>query len=596
MSNRLRTATLLVFYSAVAITYFVAAARQKTHVNLSATAGGQYPYLQAARLMATEGGDRYFGDRNRMPLYPALLSIVYSDDWGEFVNRAGWFAIVSSALLLIGLGAVFQRTLPALYAAALVAVAAFDVFLGKASFVQAELLYYSLFLVGWLSLCRVLSAPTPARGALAGLLVGATFLAKASALPMMVAFVAVALVTAIVAAYRALRRTRGGADKAHRRWVDLVLSTGAAIAVFGLVVGPYCVDSNARFGRYFYNVNSTFFMWCDSWDQAKSFADRHTLDRSFPAADERGLPSAAGYWRTHTGRQMLRRVASGLRTLAGRAVWNPYFKYIVIAGVLCGATIARRRRLFRDGGPCGWAVVIFSLLLGAGYLCAYAWYAQVAFGERFVLSLVLPTLFGLVWLRVKLRDEPGAGPDAGSRVAGVDALAVGLALLAAVDGVMAAAHADRPPTPEFVNFYYNESHERLLAGDFAEAERGFEGGTTLDPTHAASWHGLGMVRLAEGRFDGAVEPLARAAQLAPRSADIHNSLGSALLQSGRPAEALPEFLRATELEPEFATAWFNLGGCYWRLGALDEAWAVQVRLAGLDEGLAARLKALLESG
>ena len=59
---------LALLWLGAASLYLWAAAERKVHLNLSAAAGGQMPYLLYARNMAREGSGEYFGDRNRMPL------------------------------------------------------------------------------------------------------------------------------------------------------------------------------------------------------------------------------------------------------------------------------------------------------------------------------------------------------------------------------------------------------------------------------------------------------------------------------------------------------------------------------------------------
>ena len=76
LSHGKLTAVLL-FWLLAAGLYVAAGARQSARLNLSAAAGGQYPYLKYAEGIARDGPGAYFGDRNRMPLVPALLSMVF---------------------------------------------------------------------------------------------------------------------------------------------------------------------------------------------------------------------------------------------------------------------------------------------------------------------------------------------------------------------------------------------------------------------------------------------------------------------------------------------------------------------------------------
>lgn len=148
--------------------------------------------------------------------------------------------------------------------------------------------------------------------------------------------------------------------------------------------------------------------------------------------------------------------------------------------------------------------------------------------------------------------------------------------------------------PHFVRFYYNESRERLDAGDPAEAARGFSGVIRLDSTFAPAHAGLGMIALLEGRYDDAIESLQEAVRLSPEHADAHNSLGSALLAAGRPEEALAAFRRAVDFDPTFAMAWYNLGGTMATLGRKDEAREVLPVLQRLNLRLASQLAQMLQ--
>ena len=50
-------------------------------VNVDMTRGDQQSYMRYARKLATEPG--FLGDRNRMPLYPALQSLVYDESLSD---------------------------------------------------------------------------------------------------------------------------------------------------------------------------------------------------------------------------------------------------------------------------------------------------------------------------------------------------------------------------------------------------------------------------------------------------------------------------------------------------------------------------------
>ena len=239
--------TLALLWLLVGVVYVWAAWLQKDRVNLSASAGGQYPYLVCADAIAKEGSSKIFGDRNRMPLYPALLSSVHDDNWDAFVDKSAWFAIASSVVVLIGVGILSYLTLSVWLASALTLATVVCVFIYNASFVQAELTYYGLLFASWLLLCRVLLRPHPGWAVLSGVAVGLTYLTKGAALPIIPAFL-VPMGLKIVAL--AWARRRSFVEHAHLperpRPMTALVSAFAVVLAFLIVVYPYIRDNKAR--------------------------------------------------------------------------------------------------------------------------------------------------------------------------------------------------------------------------------------------------------------------------------------------------------------------------------------------------------------
>ena len=514
MSKSRLVLALSMFWLAIGAIYLWASVRQMDALNLSPAAGGQYPYLACAQRMAEEGVTHYLGDRNRMPLYSAVLSLCYTGDWDSFVDRSKWFAIISSMVLLAGVGAVAYRYLSVASATALTLAAAWCVFLPKASFVQAELAYYVLLLAAWLACCGTLHRPTTLRALLAGVLLGVAYLTKASALPALAVFMLVLAVWAVLSHYGrsgasryesgnaagslpsespsgtsdartpptsdtvedALDRgdsdIRAGAFRSVRWWRAAALSA----LTFLVVVFPYLRDNHARFGRFFYNVNSSFFMWCDEWDEAKSFADTFRVEEQYPAAPPDLIPGPVVYWRTHDGAQMQERISTGLRALTSLARRGAYTKYALLAAALAVmATMLAWRS--RTAAWRGWIPSIaLSAVLASGYLLIYAWYAPVAFGDRFLLSLFLPLMFSALWCTDKLSETVAVG--AANLVSRRARHVPGTILIAclSLEGAWRLSDWPPPPTREFVLFFHNEARELQQAGKMTDARRGFEGG------------------------------------------------------------------------------------------------------------------------
>lgn len=572
------------------VVYLFGAVRQSSHLNLSATAGGQYPYLVYAQGMAEQGWFSYVGDRNRMPLYPAMLSLMHDPDWSTFVFRAQAFAIVNSIFFLAITATILYRLLPPWPATAVGLIAAFVVYLPKASFVQAELAYYSLFLMSCTLIAYLLVRPNWAVALLAGAVIGVAYSTKASALVLMGVTIGCLLMRPLIRVPRMPPETFAANDSLDgtRRFAGSLFSILLFICGFLMVASPLIYTNITRYGRPLYNVNSTYFMWCDSWEQARQFETRFDLVGSGVDARSDVVPGPVNYWRTHALSDIARRFTYGLGTLAILVWKGAYFKYLAIAAalwMLCSIRNSRiRSRVYER-------VAILSLFAGlsvAAYLLVYAWYTPVAYGDRFLLSLLIPVMVYLWWRAVR------CAPSRDDQKSWVNVVAMLIIPLLFIEGVYAATVRCVRPTPEFVTFYYNETVERLREGNLNEAARGFRGVVRLDPARPAPHKHLGMIALAQGNPAEAIGRLKESVRLDAQDADAWNSLGGAYMATDRAAEAIDAFEHATRINPTLPIAWYNLGGARAQIGDVAGARRARDRLHELDAGLARQLEQLIE--
>src|SRR5262245_32364272 len=190
-----------------------------------------------------------------MPLYAGYLALFYHRDlsdpaYFEVAKRAN---IYLSLVLLVALGAIFFRELPALVAANLTGIVAFGIFIFKAGYAQSELLFYFLMFLTFLGCWHLLRSPgarkTMAIAAGTGVAAGLAHLTKAAMLP----FVAIFLAIYLWSVARDLAGTNSGTLRfSDARWRLAVAFTFAA--AFVAVLWPYLSTSKRMFGHYFYNV------------------------------------------------------------------------------------------------------------------------------------------------------------------------------------------------------------------------------------------------------------------------------------------------------------------------------------------------------
>ena len=236
-------------------------------------------------------------------------------------------------------------------------------------------------------MCHTLLAPTMWRGVATGVAAGLAHLTKASILPGFALFLVACLVDAIV-------RWR----RSPRAWPSArqpFLASVAAAGTFALIIAPYTVTSKRVFGQYLYNVNSTFYMWYDSWGQAMRGTRAHGDRRGWPDMPAGELPSAHKYFQTHSALQVVKRLAHGMLTLVtGRSGYG-YDPYVVGLFVFVAVAVYYHRDQLKPVLASRWLLAAFVGSYLAVYVALYAFYAPVSHGDRFTLALFLPLMVSL---------------------------------------------------------------------------------------------------------------------------------------------------------------------------------------------------------
>jgi hypothetical protein len=394
---------VLVACVALSVFYVVAASEHGRRVNTSKARGDQTGYLwDAENVYANWHGKQppvVIGERNRMPLYAGYLALFYHPDLSDpaFFEVAKRANIYLSLALLAVLAAICFRELPALVAANLTGIMAFGIFIFKAGYAQSELLFYFLMFVTFLGCWHLLRAPGGWRAiaiaAATGVAAGLAQLTKAAMLP----FVGIFLVVYGWSLFsRAAHHENGGDASANIRWrlaVAVVFT-----AVFFAVLWPYLSTSKRVFGHYFYNVNSTFYVWYDDWAHASVGTYAHGDGVGWPAMPDSELPGAGRYLREHTVGQIVSRIASGFEDMAAKSVqMYEYLPYLLLYVLALLTILATRRalvgRLLRSNLP----LVAFLIVYAVVYVLAIAFYYPTSGTgtARFLLAHLAPLFFAM---------------------------------------------------------------------------------------------------------------------------------------------------------------------------------------------------------
>jgi hypothetical protein len=386
--------------------YWYGAESQLLFYNVNRYYTDQSAYMNYARLLR-ESGYHYPGDFNRMPLYPWLQSLLLQREMAdpEFFLYGRYLNLALSMVVLLGVAVVFFSTFPTLHALNLIGVAAFSVFIYKAGWFQSEVVFYFFNFGLFVLMSRLLHRPSWRAAVAAGLVAGLAHLTKASVLPGLVVFLFYAVM-------------RGGMNVLRRSHTRLDSPTGggilqpvwvAALAgfVFLLTISPYLLRSKQVTGRYFYNVNSTFYIWYDSWDEARKGTRAHGDRVGWPELPPEEIPSMAKYLREHTPAQIAARLIEGGTKVITRAVRSyGYLDFVVIYAGLLGLACAARWRhawgLIKENS----VPLAFTLTYFLVYFLLYFWYAPIAYGDRLILAQFLPLVYALsVGIYAALQDS-----------------------------------------------------------------------------------------------------------------------------------------------------------------------------------------------
>ena len=366
---------------------FEAHARRRA-ISSPPSMGDQGAYLAYARHQY-ESNYTVVEDRNRMPIFPFLLSRIYEPGLteAEFLTRAQAFNVNLSILLLFLLFLIFRRFFPPWHSVALLMGTAFCVFMYRAINAQAEVLFYFISFCAFVLLLRMLVTPRWWLAFLGGGSMGLAHLTKASVLPAVVIW-SVVCVAQIVWIFR-----KHGRD----RWIDAGRRAGMLLLVivtFVAVIFPYIQTSKRIYGQYFYNVNSTFVFWCDTWPQAFEFLAAHGDKDQWRSLPPEQLPSFSKYWREHSVAQIAWRLIRGSWiqvTQNARPIG--YYKlalaFVVAAAVLGARQKGRARQLLAERP----FAAAFCILFFCAYFVLYAWYQTLVADTRFILALYLPSAF-----------------------------------------------------------------------------------------------------------------------------------------------------------------------------------------------------------
>src|SRR5262245_4335253 len=364
----------------------------------------QSAYMDYAKQLA-QTDFQYEGDRNRMPLYPALMALFYQDGMSdaEFFALGKRVGIAIGLVVLLMTFTIFKQRARTIDALTALLVAMFTVFAYKSPYFQTEVLFYGITLLLFVLLLSLLRQPRIRTAGVTGLIGGLAHLTKASVLPAILLGAACLLLGAVVDWRRALFNQNFRREQtlsARSALLAPLCCASVLLTIFLLVIFPYLRTSKARFGSYFYNVNSTFYIWYDSWTEAEQGTKAHGDRDGWPVMPEEDIPSFRKYLHEHSVGDIVRRFVGGVAVILSAVMRSYGYAWFVIFYLVALVSLT-----VQNGGPrrflaLFWrtnpSVVLFVAAYFMGYLALYAWYTRIVSGNRIVLAQFLPGMFLIV--------------------------------------------------------------------------------------------------------------------------------------------------------------------------------------------------------
>lgn len=367
----------------------------------------QHVYLNTGRMMKRSGYE-YVTPRHRTPGYPFLLSFLYSDDDAytpaddqdprkvsdAYFSRAKTFNVLLSLGLIVVLFGFAKIYLPVWESLFFTLVLTWHLFVFKACYVQPELLYYTLLLIGFVLLWLQIGEPVWRRGIIAGVVLAAVYMLKSSVLPMLALFVACFAVQRFL---RLFAGWREGKIDWRGWWLDV--AKGAVIPViFVALLSPYLLRTWKMHGSPFWSVHSHHYFWMENGKEKNKWQDLDLADPETVVPPE--VPTMKSYLAGHTWEDIVRRIERGRvaifwrvrteYTQAWEIVKKRLFRVCLVIGLLFLLPVWRSLRKH-------WVGVLFMAGYFAGYIDLYSWYETIGAGPRLILSVYPALVFVLVW-------------------------------------------------------------------------------------------------------------------------------------------------------------------------------------------------------
>lgn len=292
--------------------YLQSAMFRMVYINKTLNIVDQLSFVNEATAFKETGyiQNLFWKSRNRMPLYPFLLSFFVDNNLRQTFLNVKLFSINFSFVILGILLIIFRRFLSLSLSVNLWLGTAFTVFIFRSSYIEVDSLNYLLFFLSFVLLNLMLKQPSYKIAYFSGITLALTFYTKISVLLLIYIYIIITFIQWLVMLINKNKNIKQN-----------VINNLIMFFTFIILLSPYISYSKKVFGDYFYNANTSVYMWYDSWNQViqdpqypEGFQDNtyHNLPKDY----------FNRYLKTHTIGQITTRISDG-----AQALYKLAFKY-----------------------------------------------------------------------------------------------------------------------------------------------------------------------------------------------------------------------------------------------------------------------------
>ena len=345
-------------------------------------------YLDHVRTILLSDNYWYLGDRNRMPIFNYFLSLFYDLNLSELENYYNLkianltLTSVLSFLFFLKINKKFENKFILLNLS-------FFVLIIPIFALIHQLLVESIFFLG---LCFLLiyfqqfyDDPSTQNSLKLGLVGALVYFLKYTGLTV---FFAISLFTIIF-----------GLIKKKKNYIKKFL---IVFLTFFTLVSPYLYENYSNFNKHiFYNVNSEFYIWADSWEEIVNGVRANNDRIGWPTMEESELPSFSKYVSEHTLSDAINRFSYGFKSIGvdyfSLNKLGSHITFVSISMIVLIIYLANKGNSFYILRPSYFDIIT---VLTTGFIIfSSAFYSYISTGLRYTLPIAIP-IFLMVFLKL----------------------------------------------------------------------------------------------------------------------------------------------------------------------------------------------------